>query len=121
MRMPAMTSEFKTPLEVRLLPEGGKAIWMLITPLVYFSNVLQRNLEVPEGFVTDFVSFEPLKGVGIRSAVIHDFMYKTKCVSKSKADKVFLEELEATGVPELMAHAMFTAVKLFGKTHYGRY
>jgi hypothetical protein len=108
---------FKTPLDVRMLPESDATRWMLLSPLVYDSP-LAGMITVPTGFITDFVSFEPLKDLGQRPAVVHDYLYTTGTVPRETADEVLLEALQSVGVDDALARAMFDAVRLFGASHF---
>jgi len=111
-------SDFKSALEVRLLPEhNGEPRWQLITPLVYQSDVMGRTISVPEGFITDFVSFVLLKNVGHRASVVHDYLYSASNIDRKLADEVLKEALEITGVDDTLCDAMFDAVRLFGGSH----
>lgn len=110
-------SQFLTPLDVRLLPESSKTRWMLISPLRYQSDVMSCAIEVPLGFITDFVSFEPLKDMAQRPAVIHDFLYSCPDVDREIADKVLREALACVGVDESIREAMYIAVRIFGGEH----
>lgn len=110
-------SEFQSTLDVKLLPESEKVQWLLLNPLRYKSEVMNCIIVVPTGFITDFVSFEPLKNVGQRAAVVHDYLYSCSDVDRELADKVLREALECTGVDKELAEAMFTAVRLFGGGH----
>ena len=107
-------SQFLSALEVRMLPEMSDQKWMLISPLKYYSEKLQYTVEVPENFLTDFISFGPLKGLGQRPAVVHDFLYSVKGFDRSIADDVFKEALELVGVGTIRAYFMFLAVRLVG-------
>lgn len=109
-------SEFKSALQVRLLPEGGDPVWQLITPLVYQSD-LMGVVTVPAEFITNFVSFEPLKNVGHRAAVVHDYLYSCCDVERELADRILREALDCTGVEPQLVEAMFVAVRLFGGGH----
>ena len=59
---------------------------------------------VPSGFITNFASY-PLVGrmvYGVNddsryAAVLHDYLYATQCVSRERADELFLEALESRG------------------------
>ena|ERR1017187_4736661 len=110
-------SEFKTCLEVRFLPETSSAVWFLLSPLVYESDVYGGAITVPVGFITDFVSFEPLKNIGQRAAVIHDFLYSLSDFDREMADEILHEALESVGVNNVLADEMFAAVRLFGGSH----
>lgn len=112
-----MSPEFHTTLDVRLLPETDNPKWQLINQLVFFSEVMDEFICVPEGFITDFVSFEPLKNVGQRAAVVHDYLYSCSDIDRKTADRVLLEALECTGVDQDLAAAMYDAVRLFGGGH----
>ena len=110
-------SEFRTALEVRLLPENdGGPRWQLISPLVYYSDVMNREIIVPIGFVSDFVSFCLLKNVGHRASVVHDWMYESD-VDRELADKVLREALCVSGVPDELSEDMYLAVRLCGRRH----
>lgn len=76
-----------------------------------------RIITVPQGFVTDFVSFEALKDVGHRAAVVHDYLYCCANVTRKTADEVLKEALTSTCVDSLLVSAMYDAVKLFGGSH----
>jgi hypothetical protein len=110
-------SEFHTPLDVRMLPEMDDQNWMLIGQLVYQSDILDKTIIVPVGFITDFVSFGPLKNLGQRPAVVHDLLYSTEGFDRELADKVLREALECVGVEQALADAMFIAVRAFGGGH----
>lgn len=108
-------SEFKTPLDVRMLPEMDDQNWMLLDPLIYKSDIMGL-ITVPEGFITNFVSFEPLKNIGQRPATVHDYLYSCSDVDREMADNVLREALESVGISQMLANAMFFAVRNFGST-----
>jgi len=110
-------ADFKTPLEVRMLPEMDDQHWQLISPLVYQSDLV-GEIVVPTGFITNFASFAPLKYAAIREAVIHDYLYNKKNVSRKMADQVFLEAMHSTGNEEAETHLMYLGVRLGGGSHY---
>jgi hypothetical protein len=107
-------AEFISPLVVRMLPESSDQLWQLVEPLRYYSAILRREIEVPADFVTNFVSFAPLKYTGIRAAVTHDFLYCCSNVKRITADRILLEALHSVEVPEILAHEMYIAVRAFG-------
>ena len=114
-------SEFITPLEVRMLPESTNGqSWVLISPLAYRSFLADSIITVPSGFITDFVSFEPLKNVGQRAAVLHDFLYSCEDVDRKFADRLLHEALDSVGVNRILADIMYEAVRLFGGGHRER-
>ena len=112
-----MTAEFKAPLDVRFLPECQDPSWILLAPLPFYSVVMGRIVEAPEGYITNFVSFEALKNVGQRPSTIHDFLYDCEDVPREIADRVFLEALESVGVNIVLDGAMWLGVRLGGASH----
>lgn len=98
---------------------------LLLSPLVFESALLEREIHVPTGFVTDFASVPraPLTywlfgGVGDEAAVVHDFLYERALVPRDMADDVYLEALEACGVAKWRRLAMWAAVRAFGSSRY---
>lgn len=98
---------------------------LLLSPLVFESILLDRQIHVPTGFVTDFASVPraPLTywlfgGVGDEAAVVHDFLYEKGIVPRAMADEVYGEALEACGVPAWRRGPMVLAVRLFGAGRY---
>jgi uncharacterized protein DUF1353 len=69
-------AQFLSHLRVEEVTETD---WRLTNPLVYYSAVLQRQIVVPEGFITDFASVPRLPFIywfagdtARKAAVIHD-------------------------------------------------
>lgn len=98
---------------------------LLLSPLVFDSILLDRQIHVPTGFVTDFASVPraPLTywlfgGVGDEAAVVHDFLYERGLVPREQADDIYLEALEACGVAKWRRLAMWAAVRAFGSSRY---
>lgn len=98
--------------------ESGR--FKLKEPLLYFSKIL-GEITVPEGFVTDFASVPRLPlaylaagDTAHRPAVVHDYLYSCADVERSTADAVFLEAMEAVGVPWWRRRIMWAAVRSFG-------
>jgi len=82
---------------------------------------------VAQGFVTDGASIPrlfwgiigcPLRGKYVGSAIIHDGLYASHRLSKSEADKFFLEMMKHNGVGVIRRYAMYYAVKIFGRSSY---
>jgi hypothetical protein len=113
---------FQGPLDVRYI--NGDT-WELTAPLVYVSSIAGR-IEVPAGSHTDFASIprglwnvEP-KSAYAPAAVIHDYAYRTGCLPRDVADRVFREALEVLGCGKVKRNLMFAAVRAFGGRAYGR-
>jgi len=102
-------SHFVTPLDARKLTEErqGRALWRLLVPLVYVSDLLGKTVTVPAGFVTDFASVPRLPLTYLlagdkahEAAVAHDYLYTTHAVdgspvTRAQADAVFREAISA--------------------------
>lgn len=76
---------------------------------------------IPEGFVTDFASVPrcfwsiiPPMGRYGKAAILHDYLYHTKSVSRKEADKIFLKAMDLLGVSAWKKYVMYFAVRLFG-------
>lgn len=115
---------FLTPLQVSLMPDSDTT-WRVDEPLVFQSEAAQRTFTVPAGSVTDFASvprippFYDLTGdTAHEAAVLHDWLYTTHAVDRKTADRVFLEAMQATGVPWWRRTMMYAAVRVFGASHY---
>lgn len=113
---------FLTELRARLI---GEDEWALDAPLVYNSDVANMIIRVPNGFVTDFASVPRLPlaylltgDTAHKAAVIHDYLYRSKKISRKNADLVFLEAMKETGIPMWRRYSMFLAVRTFGWTQY---
>jgi len=117
-------SKFLTPLRVELIDPNAHhdtGAWTLLTPLVYYSTYLKREITVPFGFYTDFASVPRRSiiawglfgGRGMRAAVVHDWLCRDRKVARPRADKVFREALILDGMPKIKAQAMYEAVALY--------
>jgi len=111
-------SEFKTTLDARLLPEcPGIEQWMLLAPLVYYSDILGCDVVVPANFITDFVSFKALNWIAKRPAVVHDYLTSCVDIPFELANEVFKEAMLSVCVNEELCGNMYAAVELFGRSH----
>ena len=117
-----MKSEFLTKLEVEKLKGNN---WQVLSALKFQSRKLNKVVEVPAGFVTDFASVPRLPIVYLlagdtahEAAVVHDYLYQMHLVGKAKADAVFLEAMRASGVPKFRRWLMYMGVKVGGFSAY---
>lgn len=117
-----MKAEFRTSLFVEQITDSE---WKLTYDFVYASEVLDRIVVVPAGFVTDFASVPRLPfvyfltaGVAVRAAVIHDYLYRSGNASRKEADKVFAEAMKITGQAAWRRGLMYVGLRLFGWTAY---
>jgi hypothetical protein len=114
-------SEFRTVLELRLLPRvvnSQENIWMVISPLVYWSDSWQREITVEPGFITNLLSFFALKGVAAAESVLHDYLCSCDDVVLEQANRIFAEALKAvSGFSELEVAPLYDAINDFGASH----
>lgn len=104
--------------------ESGE--WVLLAPLEYASKRHGMTVTVPQGFTTDFASVPRLPFAyalfgdrGHKAAVIHDYLYATKSVSRSVADSIFKEALSEIE-PGWRAWAMWLGVRIGGWWIYNK-
>lgn len=117
-------SAFRTRLRVEDVDEFA-GTWKLTDPLVYDSDMLQRTVVVPADFVTDFASIPRLPfvywaegGKGDKAAVVHDWLYSTRAVTRRQADQVLHEALMACGYSSFTANLFYAAVRVGGGPHW---
>lgn len=77
---------------------------------------------VPAGFITDFASSRigsfnllPLSFVYGISPVLHDYLYSTGIVTRSRADSLFLEAMISQKRSRWIAYKAYFGVRIFGK------
>lgn len=99
--------------------------WIVCTPLKYVSTVARKTFVVPQGFRTDLASVPRVPvaywlcgGRANKPATLHDWLYSEGVVARAVADAVFLEAMEAVGVPWLYRFLMWAGVRLGGASHY---
>lgn len=93
--------------------------WRLREPLIYQGN--KDKFEVPVDFITDFASVPrvfwniiPPTGAYTKAAVIHDWLYVTKAVSRKDADGIFRRIMKELKVSRWRRYLMYSAVRTFG-------
>lgn len=118
-------SRFLTRCALEIADDQDDGKWILLTDLIYESDVAHRTITVPAGFQTDLASVPRLPLVYLlagdcarQAAVVHDYLYSTGIVSRSVADEVLREASAITGVPTWRRMLMFAGVRLFGGSHY---
>lgn len=117
-------SRFLTPLRLERLEDTShdeRGTWLLLSDLVYESDVAERVFIVPAGFVTDLasvpripVAFLLTGAIAHKAAVVHDMLYTTHEVPKDMADAVFREAAKACGVYGWKAWLMYQGVRFGG-------
>ena len=83
---------------------------------------------VPKGFKTDYASVPKIfrniintYGKHGRAAVVHDWLYSSRCevnITRAEADKIFLEIMVEWNVKKYKRILMYILVRLFGGSHF---
>ena len=98
----------------------GNGKFKLEKPFEYWNPPVK--VKVPAGFITDGASIprfawsligSPWSGRYARAAIIHDYLYFTKTVSRKEADRIFLQAMQILKVNWFKRRAMWLAVRLF--------
>lgn len=117
-------SRFKTQLVLRALEDDDGGLWELEYPLVYESDVAGEII-VPPKFSTDLASvpripivYEAVGNHACKAAVVHDFLYVTRTVSREIADAVFREAMEVQGVNGWRRWVMWMGVRAGGGLYW---
>jgi hypothetical protein len=126
-----VVSHFDGYLDVRDLndeAEDGEIRLMLLSPLVYHSELLGRIVTVPTSFVTDLASIPrllfsaiPPMGRYDKAAVIHDWLYQRGTVNRGEADAVFNEAMGVSGVGRIKRWTLYSGVRVGGWRPWARY
>lgn len=87
----------------------------------YQSDLLQRSIVIPAGFVTDgasvprlFWNIIPPWGQYGRAAVVHDYLYRWQRTTREDADDTLLEAMWVCRCRVWQQMAIWIAVRLFG-------
>lgn len=126
-----MKSEFRSECDVRVTDKEN--IFVLIAPLVYYSELLGQEITVPTGYPTDFASIPRLfqsviqvNGRHRKAAVIHDYLctlvdlelkeQTMPNMTQGKADKIFREAMRVLDVEFVESSIMYRMVRRYQKT-----
>lgn len=138
-------AKFLSDIEVLDVTEGRQTHTLRLSKnFVVYSGVLDAKITVPKGFVFDGESIPvalqwlvPPFGQSKRGACVHDYLYRyagyhdskghfIRPVSRSQADQVYHELIEAKGLPSWRANLRWSILRAVGwsawnsnsKTHY---
>lgn len=118
-------SSFTDPLRFENTDDfqNGRRVYHTTRPLTYFVGEVNSDefYIVPKHYRTDLASVPSLlrgffapDGKYAAAAVLHDWLYETRVVSKRKADLIFLEAMGVLGIPWWQRYPMYAAVAVFG-------
>lgn len=110
-----------SPLRVQY---RGDDKWMLLDELRFYHG--DGKIKVPAGFVSDLDSIPRipylhsfLKGRAVRSAVIHDWLYRRQ-VGRKRADRVMRDAMRVEGVAPIYRWLIYAGMRVFGWYGYWR-
>lgn len=113
---------FITPLELEELDDND---WFLLSDFVV--TIDGKELVIPQGFKTDFatvprvpIAYWLFGNVTHKPPVIHDWLYTQggDDAARKYADEVLYHAMLADGVNTLKAKCIYSAVRMFGKSHW---
>lgn len=94
----------------------GDTEWELLEPLTYEGR--HETFTIPAGSRTDLASVPalftwlvPTYGRYTKSAILHDFLWRTRAVPRADADGIFRRSMRELGVPILRRWLMWAAVR----------
>lgn len=96
--------------------------WRLTQDFMYRSDLLNRTVVVPAGFLTDFASTPqalwcdlPPTGKYTPAAVLHDYAYWEQFCSREQADGMLFEAMAELGVDARRRWLIFEGVRVGGQ------
>jgi hypothetical protein len=111
----------KLKLTIKVSPTENTRQWELLEDIWY------REVKVPSGFIFDGASIPfvlrgmfPHGGKKFFASAIHDYCYRTGCISKVDSDRLFLKALLENGVTNWKAKALYLGVRYGGHVPWMR-
>lgn len=118
-------SGFLSQLQMAPASDRDDGFWILLSDLVYASDVANRIITVPKGFQTNLASvprvpfiYELVGNTSSKAAVVHDWLYSSYEVPRVMADRILNEASAATGVPAWRRWVMWAGVRLGGGAYW---
>lgn len=95
--------------------------WLVVTPLVFQSDVVDEAIIVPVNFRTDLASVPwpfrrviPQDGPYTHAAILHDWLCAKRWYDSATVAKVMREAMRASSVPRWQEWMIYHGVVLFG-------
>lgn len=117
--------DFEDRLLLERSGKPGSGKWTVSREFRYYSAVLGREVVVPVGFETDLASVPRLPVIFYltgatcdEAAVIHDYLYTTKEVTRAQADAVLREASGVMGTPSWRSALMWLGVRVGGGAYW---
>lgn len=122
--------QFKTFKTVVEIVRDKPGYFRLVHPVIFYSDLLQRDIVVPYEYETDFASIPQflkdridVNGKHREAAIVHDFLCThgdALGVSQKLADDVFEEAMVFLEVPKIERWLMAQAVRAFQRIKHWR-
>lgn len=103
----------------------GVGPWWVNEEIIYETAAANMTIVVPKGFPTDLTTvpkipliYETFSDEAIKAAIIHDYLYVSKIVSRKLADQIFDEAAHASNVPAWKRKIMYIVLRNFGWYYY---
>lgn len=117
--------QFLDQLVVTPLADGVQ--WALQSRFRFYARTLDRVIEVPARFITDFASvprivwamYPPWSRYSA-GAIVHDLMYWEQSSTRAEADAVLREAMDVLGVDPDTTQVIYNAVHTFGHHAWNR-
>ena len=99
--------------------------WMLLED--FRIHLWDMDITVPKYFITDGASIPrflwrvcgtPMDVPRLYAAIVHDYLYAEKLVSRKEADQIYRDFQIELGVSKWKAYTEYYALRLFGASHY---
>lgn len=98
-----------------------------LTRELRYQSLSGKTYTIPIGFKTNFASFPgivrlflPVNGRHRKAATLHDYLYNTGATGRKKADELFHEAMQNTGVRRPVGWVLYAGVRSFGWVIYRR-
>lgn len=118
-------SKFLTPCDLRIANDIDDGKFILLSSLVYQSDLIKQTIVVPAGFRTDLASIPRLPiiywlmgATSSEASIVHDYLYTSHTVNRAMADAVFREASAVIKVPAWRRWAIWAGVRIGGGSHW---
>jgi hypothetical protein len=112
-------SKFSDKLVIEPLGDGIN--WEVYNPFNYQSDILDANISIAKGFITDGASIPRLfwniltpTGPYFQAAVVHDYLYRNQQFTRRQSDDVLLEGMWVLHCRFREYCVIYVMVRLFG-------
>jgi len=117
-------------MDLDIQPIAGTDLWKLQTEVTYYSELLNRIITVPAGYITDLASIpkiahsfmSPASHEIRAAAILHDYIYQNLVLlfTKREADLILREAMGVVinPAPVWKIYVVYIAVRIGGKGNW---